>query len=77
MTLFDGETGKTYIVENTDGLEAGIGRRLEALGLTGKTPLRLLNRKKNGAVIFTVRGTRLAVGRLIAEKIEVAEAGNI
>lgn len=48
-------------------------RRLEMLGLTQKTPVQLLNKKKSGAVIVKVRGTRFAFGREIAEGIEVSE----
>ena len=48
-------------------------RRLEMLGLTQKTPVQLLNKKKSGAVIVKVRGTRFAFGREIAEGIEVWE----
>ena len=48
-----------------------IGRRLEALGVNEKTPVAILNRKGSGSVIIKVRGTRLALGRKIAEGIEV------
>ncbi len=51
-----------------------IGRRLEALGVNERTPVTILNKKKSGSVIIKVRGTRLALGRRIAEGIEVEDA---
>lgn len=45
--------------------------RLSALGLTTGTQVRVLNNKRSGSVIFHVRGTRLAVGRKIAEHIYI------
>lgn len=45
--------------------------RLTALGLTVGTRVRVLNNKRSGSVIFHVRGTRLAVGRKIAEHIYI------
>ncbi|MDE7212508.1 MAG: ferrous iron transport protein A [Lachnospiraceae bacterium] len=45
--------------------------RLTALGLTQGTHVRVLNNKRSGSVIFHVRGTRLAVGRKIAEHIYI------
>ena len=52
-------------------LTEDIGRRLRALGMTQETSLSVLNRKRNGCLIFKVRGTRLAIGRDIAEAIQV------
>ena len=48
-------------------------RRLEALGINEGTRLTLMNRKKNGASIVKVRGTRWAIGREIAKGISVAQ----
>lgn len=45
--------------------------RLTALGLTAGTQVKVLNNKRSGSVIFHVRGTRLAVGRKIAEHIYI------
>ncbi len=41
------------------------------LGLTRGTRIKLLNKKRSGAVIVKLRGTRYAFGRDIAEKVEV------
>lgn len=45
--------------------------RLTALGLTAGTQIKVLNNKRSGSVIFSVRGTRLAVGKKIAEHIYI------
>lgn len=73
MTLDQAAKGKNYQVTDLriDGIT---GRRLEALGLTTGTKVELINGKGNGAVIFKVRGTRLAVGKEIAHAVVVKEA---
>ena len=48
-------------------------RRLEALGILEGTRVRVLNRKRNGAIIIKVRGSRWALGNDIAQGIEVEE----
>lgn len=70
MNLIDGIIGSEYIVKNIE-VEEKIRRRLEALGLTKGTKVKVLNNKKSGSVIFKVRGTRLAIGKKIAEGILV------
>ena len=65
MTLSEGKVGCTYKVLKID-LDAQTERRLEALGLTEGTNIELLNQKRKGTSIFSVRGTRLAVGPAIA-----------
>lgn len=70
MTLSGAEVGSTYVVESMD-LDPATRRRLGALGITRGTPVRMLNRNSGGAVIFMVRGSRLAVGKKIAEAIEI------
>lgn len=72
MTLLEGRVGQSYqVLSSTETIQ--IERRLEALGLIQGTVIELLNRKRNGATIFKVRGTRLAVGKEIAAGIEVSE----
>ena len=73
MTLRNGKIGETYTV-NTLDLDMITMRRLEALGLTKGTSIKILNRNKSGSVIFMVRGSRLAVGKKIAESIRMKEA---
>ncbi len=73
MTVRDGKKGSSYLVQNMN-LENQIAYRLQALGLTEGTKITILNNKRRGAVIFRVRGTRLAVGGAIAMAIEIQEA---
>ena len=72
MTLLEGLPGSEYIVESVDVNEK-VGRRLEAFGLIQGTKLEVLNRKKNGTMIFKARGTRLAIGKEISAGIFVKE----
>lgn len=76
MTLYDAEKGGCYYIEGLH-VEPGITRRLQALGLNDGTKVSVLNRKKKGALIIRVRGTRLALGRHISSNIEVKEAGSM
>lgn len=70
MTLTSAEIGNTYIVQSMD-LDLVTRRRLGALGITKGTNIRMINRNSGGAVIFMVRGSRLAMGKKIAESIEI------
>lgn len=72
MTLYEAKKDSSYII---DGLfvEESITRRLQALGLNDGTKVTVLNRKKRGALIIQVRGTRLALGKHISSNIEIKE----
>lgn len=70
MTLSEGASGTIYKVLEVHA-ELKIERRLAALGLIEGTKITLLNKKKKGAVIFSVRGTRFAIGKAIADGILV------
>ena len=70
MTLYEGEKGCACKVRNMR-MEESLMRRLQALGLNEGTSIRVLNRKRRGALILYVRGTRLAVGKHISAHIEV------
>lgn len=72
MTLFEAKKGIAYIIKGLF-VEEAITRRLQALGLNDGTTITVLNRKKRGALIIKVRGTRLALGKHIASSIEVEE----
>ena len=72
MTLLEGRIGESYKVEVLD-LSGMTKIRLEALGLTQGTTVKVLNNKKSGSVIFMVRGTRLAIGKRIAASIVLKE----
>ncbi len=70
MTLFEAQKGGEYIIAGLY-VEEAITRRLQALGLNDGTRVRVLNRKKRGALIVQVRGTRLALGRHLSSNIEI------
>ena len=70
MTLYEGQKGGTYEVCGVY-VEEPRARRLQALGLNDGTKVKILNRKKEGALIIQVRGTRLALGKHISSGIEV------
>ena len=72
MTLYEAKKGKNYHIEGLF-VEPGITRRLQTLGLNDGTVVNILNRKKHGALIITVRGTRLALGKHISSNIEISE----
>lgn len=72
MTLYDGKKGSSYEVCGVYVKES-VARRLQALGLNDGTKIKILNRKKKGALIIQVRGTRLALGKHISSGIEVKE----
>lgn len=73
MTVKDGKIGDSYVIRNLS-LENETAYRLQALGMTEGTKITILNNKRKGAVIFRVRGTRIAVGKEIAKAIEIQEA---
>lgn len=70
MKLSKGNIGAVYLVDEIH-LPPHIERRLEALGMTQKTPITILNAKNNGVLIVKMRGTRFALGRSITENIRV------
>lgn len=72
MSLYEGEINKSYEIRGLY-VEEGLTRRLQALGLNDGTIIKVLGRKKKGALIVKVRGTRLAIGRHISQGIEVKE----
>ncbi|MDF2542729.1 MAG: FeoA family protein [Herbinix sp.] len=72
MTLRSAKIGKIYTV-NSMNLDMVTMRRLEALGLTRGTNVKILNSNQSGSVIFMVRGSRLAVGKKIADAIQMKE----
>ena len=70
MTLQEGAAGSQYQVEEMD-LPVGLERRLEALGLMEGSVVSVLRKKRRGAMIIKVRGTRFAVGGGISTHIRV------
>ena len=72
MVLKEGLNGHTYRVLSIQ-IELQLERRLEALGLTDGSLITILNNDKHGALTVKVRGTRFALGRRIADHIEIEE----
>ena len=72
MKLYEGQKGSTLQVVHMD-LPLQTERRLEVLGMLEGTKVPVVNRKKKGAMIIKIRGTRFAVGQNITEHIEVEE----
>ena len=73
MTLSEGKVGEIYNVLEVQMEQKNIVRRLEALGILEMTKIQVLNTKRGGAFIIKVRGTRLAVGKSIAQGIIIKE----
>lgn len=73
MKLIEGTVGQSYEVNDTS-LAPEMERRLEALGLTFGTVISVMNKKKHGAMVIKIRGTRFAVGKNIAENVKIQEA---
>ena len=73
MRLCEGMPGMQYEIAElfTEGALRG---RLEALGIYPYTRVGIITKKKRGALIVWLRGTRLALGRKIADEIEIREA---
>ena len=73
MTLHAAKKDGKYTVKELL-VEPIAARRLQALGLNEGTQLTVLNRKRKGALIIRVRGTRLALGRHLSANISIEEA---
>ena len=75
MKLHEGKIGETYRVVGVH-VDERLTRRLEALGVNEGTLVTIMNKKGSGTLIIKVRGTRLALGRQIADGIEIGGAEN-
>lgn len=72
MVLKEGKNHHTYQVLSIH-IEVLLERRLGALGLTEGSLITILNNDKRGSLTARFRGTRFALGKKIADNIEVAE----
>ena len=72
MTLSEGNAGQIYEVVRTV-LPVQVEKRMEALGMTLGTQIRILHKKRGGTLVILLRGTRFAVGRGISSGIQVKE----
>lgn len=76
MLLKDIRVGQSCVVERIE-LPFQIQRRLEALGMTRRAHVAVVNRKGRGIVIVKLRGSRFALGEQITKHITVSEAGGV
>ena len=76
MYLCEARVGGNYTVEKIN-LPFETERRLEALGMTDKAPVTVLNRKGKGILIIKLRGTRFALGYNITKNIDVEPAETV
>lgn len=74
MLLKDIEVGQSCVVERME-LPFQIQRRLEALGMTRRAQVAVVNRKGRGILIVKLRGSRFALGEQITKNITVGKAG--
>ena len=51
----------------------GLQRRLAEMGLNPGVQIRVMNSQRPGPVVIDVRGSRLALGQGVAQKIMVAQ----
>jgi Fe2+ transport system protein FeoA len=60
------------------GINAGWGlqRRLADMGLTPGVQIKVMNGRCGGPVLIDLRGSRLGLGRGVAQRILVKEAGD-
>ena len=72
MKLSEGKKGTSYkIIEIC--LDNAVMRRLNTLGMTSGSSVKVINLKKSGPMIINIRGTRFAIGRGFCEKRYVEE----
>lgn len=70
MPLLEMTTGQNAILKDISwGMK--IKRKLYDMGMTPGTPVSMISSSGRGPVILDVRGSRLALGRGISEKINV------
>ncbi len=70
MPLLKMQTGQKAILRDiTWGIK--LRRKLYDMGMTPGTPISMISASGRGPVILDVRGSRLALGRGIVEKIDV------
>lgn len=72
--LSSAEVGGRYTVERIE-IGGESARRLEMLGMTRKTGIEVLAKKRRGPMIIRVRGTRFALGGGFADGIYVKRCG--
>lgn len=72
MTLQEGTPGAFYRVAGSS-LPLELTRRLQALGMTRGCPVQVLRKKRRGAMVIKIRGSRFALGGAVSSRILVEE----
>ncbi len=70
MFLKNAKEGEIYTITGI-WLGEKVTHRLESLGMTRGTKLLVINKKRLGAMVIKVRGTRFAIGEGFAQGISV------
>lgn len=74
MTLERGNINHEYIIQEIN-IDKCTKARLQVLGVLKGTKVRVLNKRKNGALIVKIRGTRLGIDKEVAEAINIFSRG--
>ncbi|GMQ62708.1 FeoA family protein [Vallitalea maricola] len=70
MTLDKAENKQIFIV-NDIVQEQRMKKRLQDMGLTKGTRIKVLSNNTGGSFILNIRGSRVVIGKTVAEKIHV------
>lgn len=73
MILKEGKNHHSYQVLSVNIEETELEKRLQALGLTVGSLITVLNNDKKGSMTVKFRGTRFAIGKKIADHIQISE----
>lgn len=76
MTLYEGLSGHKYIVITID-LDAKTKKRLQDMGITQGVPIKIMSKLGDHAFILRIRGSRVALGKEIINKINVENSPNM
>ena len=72
MRLSETEEGKSYKLADMHLLGKRVATRVRDMGLVN-CHFKVITRQNNGPILVEVRGTRLALGKGISEKINAEE----
>ncbi len=74
MVIAEAEANSFVII---DHIHSGrnLKMRLYNMGLTPGVKVKILSSERNNAIVISVRGSRLVLGKGISEKIEVRNLG--
>lgn len=73
MTLLYSKPGEEMVVDEITW-SPGVKRRLEDMGFIKGTPVRVIRSDGFGAIVVEIKGSKLLLGRGMAQKIKVKQA---